>query len=107
MEFCKKCGKLLKIDRGTIKCSCGFSKISDSKISSTEKIKKPKEKGTGIFEKKEFEEKGFPHTCKKCGHEYSDVVDLGVSYSDEANIHLFKCKKCGYVERDAYGSSNE
>ena len=106
MEFCKKCGKPLKIDKGTIKCSCGFSKISNSKISSTEKIKKPEKKGKGVFNKEKFVEKGFPHSCKECGHEYSDVVDLGASYSDESNIYLFKCKKCKHVERDAYGSSN-
>ena len=107
MEFCKKCGKPLKIDKGLIKCSCGFNRISDSKISSTEKIKKPEKKGKGIFDKRELEEKGFSHTCKTCGYKYSDVVDLGAPYSDESNVYLFKCKKCGYVERDAYGSGNK
>ena len=49
MEFCKKCGKPLKIKEGMVECSCGFTKISDSKISSTEKIKKPEEKGEGVL----------------------------------------------------------
>ncbi len=52
----------------------------------------------------EPEEKGFPNTCKKCGYGYADVIDLGASWTDEANVYLFKCKKCGYVTRDAYGS---
>ena len=50
---------------------------------------------------------GFPNTCKKCGHEGADVADLGAAYSDEANIYLFKCKKCGFTERQADGSSNK
>jgi DNA-directed RNA polymerase subunit M/transcription elongation factor TFIIS len=106
MEFCTKCGKPLKATEGLVECSCGFTKILDSKISSTEKIKKPEEKGKGVAEEKETT-KGFPNKCKKCGYKYSNVIDLGASYSDEANIYLFKCKKCGNVEREAYGSGNK
>ncbi len=72
----------------------------------TEKIEKQEEKGEGVFDPKEFEEKGFPNTCEKCGHEYADVADLGAAWSDESDIHLFKCKKCNHVTRNAFGSSN-
>ena len=70
----------------------------------TEKTKKT-QKGDGIFEQEENKE-GFPHTCKKCGHSESEVHDLGAQYSDESNIYLFKCMKCGFVERQADGSGN-
>lgn len=106
MEFCKRCGKLLKIKENKAECNCGFSKASDSKVSSTEKIRKSKKRGKGIA-KKERTRKGFPHECKKCGHQYSEVTDLGAPYSDEANVYLFKCNKCGYVEREAYGTGNK
>jgi len=104
MEFCEKCGKLLKIEKELAKCDCGFTKKINL-FSITEKIQGPEQKGESIAEEKN-EDNGFPHTCKKCGHKYADFADLGISYSDEANIVLFKCKKCKHVERDAFGSSN-
>jgi hypothetical protein len=46
-------------------------------------------------EKTESEEElgGFPNTCKKCGCEWADVVDLGAPYGDESNVYLFKYAK--------------
>ncbi len=104
MEFCDKCGKPLKIKENLAICPCGFAKQA-SQVYSSEKIEKPVQKGKGIF-KEETSGKGFPHKCKKCGHDFADVVDLGVFYSDESSVHLFTCKKCKNTERDAYGSSN-
>ncbi len=104
MEFCEKCGKPLEIGKEIAQCKCGFSK-KINQVSTSEKIQKIVERGKGVA-KKENNEKGFPHKCKKCGHEFADVIDLGVFYSDEASIYLFKCKKCNNTERDAYGSSN-
>ena len=94
MEFCPKCGKPIDIE--TKECECDNKKI----LSFKEKIKK-EEKGTGIL-KENKSVKGFPNKCKKCGYKYSDVINLGSSYSDEADVSLYKCKKCGYVERDDY-----
>ena len=34
------------------------------------------------------------------------VKDLGTSYSDESNVYLFKCTKCGHIDRQADGCSN-
>jgi len=76
------------------------------RIFSVEKIEKPEKRGKGILEEKQSK-KGFPHKCSKCGCEQSDVVDLGASYSDEANIYLFKCKRCGNTDRDSYGTGNK
>jgi len=104
MEFCERCGKPLIMVDNTAVCYCGFRKKA-TKVSASEKIPKPTKKGEGIAEK-DLSEKGFPHICKKCQHEFADVIDLGVFYSDESSIYLFKCKKCGNTERDAYGSSN-
>ena len=32
-------------------------------------------------------------------YSYAEVKDLGIFYSDETGVQLFKCKKCGYTER--------
>lgn len=108
MHFCNKCGKLLHVkeQEGILigKCSCGFLKKIDSVMEISEKGKQSKI-AKGVFENIESKG-GFPHTCQKCGHTQSDVHDLGAPYSDESNVYLFKCKKCGYVERQADGSGN-
>jgi len=108
IQFCERCGKMLKIseknNRKMGNCSCGFEKEINSETNFAEKTKKI-EKGEGVFENKE-EKEGFPHRCKKCGHEQSDIHDLGAPYSDETNIYLFRCKKCGHVERQADGTGN-
>ena len=90
MEFCQETGKPLK---------------EATNIISNEKIPPQTKKGKGIA-KPENDTKGFPHKCKKCKHEFAEVTDLGIFYSDEASIHLYKCKKCGNVERESYGSGN-
>ena len=104
MEFCDKCGKPLVIKENLARCSCGFT-TQAKPILAKEKIKEQIKKGEGVAEKDDFDQ-GFPHVCKKCGHEFAEVVDLGIFYGDEASVYLFKCKKCENTERDADGSSN-
>ena len=41
----------------------------------------------------------YDHECEKCGHKKAEVIDVGVLYSDEDNLILLKCGKCGYSER--------
>ncbi|MFH1308183.1 MAG: hypothetical protein ABIH72_05000 [archaeon] len=108
MPICKKCGKLLKIFREGEKiigkCICGFEK--EVSMTFNDNIIKKTEKGKGVIDKKK-DFSGFPHTCKKCGHSFSDVTDMGTFYGDEANVYLFTCKKCGYIERQADGTGNK
>lgn len=106
MEFCKLCGKPLKVKKGMAKCSCGFTKETSSDISFKEKQIKEVERGEGVAEDDTNINEGFPNTCKKCGHTKAEVYNLGSQYSDESDIHLYKCKKCKHVERVAEGSSN-
>jgi len=61
--------------------------------------------GEGIL-KEDSSGKGFPHTCKKCGYQQAEVVELGASYSDEADKFLFTCKKCGFTEKQHDGTGN-
>jgi len=109
MEFCPDCGRVLTINSREFRmigsCRCGFFKEVERGFLPPEKMIYS-EKGQGVLENKE-EEGGFPHVCEKCGNGGADVFDLGASYSDESNIYLFKCKKCGHVGRDAEGSGNK
>ena len=111
MEFCENCGKPLKVlakNTSVIIASCDFCGTKKlrtfSELGYNEKPKKV-EVGQGVLTDK-HEGNGFPHICKKCNHDLADVHDLGAMYADESNIYLFKCKKCGYVERQSDGTGN-
>ena len=110
IPFCKLCGRILEtksINKKIIgTCSCGFTIALDGEFSISEKIQKKDEIGEGVIaEDKSL--KGFPHDCSKCGYCGCEVFDLGAFYSDESNVYLYKCKKCGHVERQADGTSNK
>ena len=105
--FCEHCNRIMKIieenEKKILLCSCGFTKPAE--ISFSEKSKKKEEVGEQISDGKK--KKGeFPHICPKCKHEGCEVVDLGAQYSDESNVFLYVCDECGYVDRQADGSSN-
>jgi len=108
-QFCDVCGKILEIKTTKEKtfgiCKCGYVKEIEDSVSVSEKGRRKQKVGKGVAEA--VVEKGFPHICKKCGFGECEVYDLGASWSDESNIYLFKCKKCGFVERQADGSSNK
>lgn len=67
------------------------------KIIEREKIKH-KDRGKG-FVKDEDVFADYKHKCKKCGYNKSEVMDLGAQYSDENELIMLKCGKCGYTER--------
>ncbi len=105
--FCEHCNRIMRIkekdNEKILTCSCGFTKKAE--ISFSEIAKKQKEAGSGIVNGKR-KPAGFPHICPKCNHEGCEVIDLGAPYSDESNVFLYICDKCGYVDRHADGCSN-
>lgn len=110
MYFCPNCGKIANVVNdglNRIKCSCGFSKLilEGENVSFEENIPQKAKRGEGAVEKK-HDLSGFPHTCRKCGHGEAEAIELGVFYGDEAGVYLFKCKKCGYSERQSDGTGN-
>ena len=108
IKFCNLCGGILKLEEKEYRkiwvCLCGFVKEDEIDLIISEKVEMKEELGDGVAS--EINSSGFPHTCKKCGHEECEVRDLGAKVSDESNIILYKCNKCSYTDRQADGSSN-
>ena len=107
MIFCK-CGKLMEVRDDGLRmayCSCGNKHVTNGSVSFEETASKKEERSSEVAETK-HSSAGFPHNCSKCGHGFAEVYDLGISYSDEAAVYLFKCKKCGWSERQSDGTGN-
>lgn len=109
MEFCPICKRILSLKTENDKiiglCSCGFKRTDLTQLSFTEEIRKKEQVGKEVAEDiKDLS--GFPHKCRKCDHDSADVRDLGIFFGDEAGVYLFKCKKCGYTERQSDGTGN-
>jgi len=104
LRFCKKCKTLQSPQKKKgeifLKCeSCGFVEKIDNNDSLIirEKIIPKEEKGKGAVK----DENIFAtqdHICKKCGFGKAELIDLGIWYSDEDNVLLLRCGKCGYSE---------
>jgi DNA-directed RNA polymerase subunit M/transcription elongation factor TFIIS len=106
LVFCDSCGNLIKDkkkDTDKWECICGFIKDHKGDVMSIEKITQ-KKVGEGVFRPEKRE--GFPHKCKKCGYGKADVDIISAFYSDESDTSLFRCQKCGFVERVTDGTSN-
>jgi len=56
------------------------------------------DRGKGIAKEKDvFAD--YKHKCPKCGYGKAEIIDIGAQYSDESDLILIKCGKCGYTER--------
>ncbi len=104
IKFCPKCKGILipnKVcDKKLLVCDgCGFTKEVDIlSLKSKEEIKSEKEKGTAVGEEKNVFAT-YKHKCEKCGYDKCEFIDLGPQISDEDELILLKCGKCGHVER--------
>ncbi|MBR9702068.1 hypothetical protein GOV13_04045 [Candidatus Pacearchaeota archaeon] len=105
LRFCHKCKTLQRPRKKDGKiifdCSkCGFSEVIDEKdhVITSEKMKKPEKRGKGSVEDKDVFAT-YEHVCEKCGYDKAEVIDMGIFYSDEDNLILLKCGKCGWSER--------
>ena len=101
LKFCKKCKTLMKPnEKGGevfLKCDeCGFE--SEADLTSSEEIERPEKIGKGVVPGINTYAT-YKHECKKCGHVGAEVNDLGVQWSDEDNLFLITCGKCGHSER--------
>jgi len=78
--------------------SCGFELESLEKLKFREKNAVEKVVGQGVVLEQNFLA-DYEHICRKCGYNKAQIIDKGIYYSDEDNLILLKCGKCGYCER--------
>ena len=101
MKFCKNCGLPLYENyakKRMLECKkCGYI-IKRKKLEVKEKIPEKQEVGTGV-KKDENVFATYNHKCEKCGYNKVQILDLGVFISDEDNLILLKCGRCGWCER--------
>lgn len=105
LKFCKKCEVPLVPtiidDELFLECNrCGKIEKSKegNKISSKEKIPAKAVRKEGVVtDKDNFAD--YKHKCPKCGFGKARIIDMGVFYSDEDNLILVQCGKCGWSER--------
>lgn len=100
MEFCEKCGSLLKSEKrgpgvNVFTCGCGFERIGSSG-DHKETIKRNEELSVGsdIHPLAVYE-----HICSKCGFNKAQLISKGIWYSDEDEVQEFVCGKCGAHDR--------
>lgn len=101
--YCKTCGTILqprKTEYGTwMSCPNGHSQ--PELVQSSEPITfKNNQQGTVITV---HDGKNMlavhNHTCKKCGHDKCELIEVQPFYSDEDQFLRMKCGKCGYTEK--------
>ena len=102
LKFCPKCGDLLipekKEDKFVAKCDkCRFSRTVKP-LKEREDLEPKKKIGGGII-KNENPLATYSNKCPKCGYNKAQIIDMGIFYSDEDNLIMLKCGKCGYSER--------
>ena len=103
LKFCQECKSLMglhEVDgKDFLKClACDFVETVDGFSLNFNEVIKDKNTGKGIKnDKNDFAT--YLNTCKKCGHDKAQILDMGVFYSDEDNLILLKCGSCGFSEK--------
>ena len=77
---------------------CDFIEEANELFLSTNEIIKKEEFGFGVKDDKNIFAT-YLNKCKKCDHDKAQVLDMGIFYSDEDNLILLKCGRCGFSEK--------
>ncbi|MEM2956351.1 MAG: transcription factor S [Candidatus Pacearchaeota archaeon] len=97
MEFCPKCGILLKKKEEKFIClKCGYTKGAVS-IKTSEKI--PEKKSISIIEKEESSLPEIDIQCEKCGNKKAYFWQIQTRGADESPTNFFRCTKCKHTWR--------
>ncbi len=103
MKFCPRCGHLVipkeKDNKIIVDCSkCDFyqeSTLDEHKLSDktkpTQKLEIAEDKNLLAV---------YDHECKKCGYNKAQLIEISATRTDEDDIIIWKCGKCGAVERE-------
>lgn len=107
LEFCPMCKGLLQMKeeagRNIGFCACGFKRTGGISISGEDSnFERKINLGEGVISEDEVLKEGFYKICKKCGFDKAEAFTLT---SNESEVTIFKCLKCGNSTRQAQGSS--
>jgi DNA-directed RNA polymerase subunit M len=109
LEFCKKCGTILKLYKKSqpeLHCPrCGFRRqiegddnLKTLRISSDQRT-------IGIVDRKtESNFRPFPIVkaiCPKCGFDQSETWTIPVGSEGTTSLTFFRCVSCGFTQREA------
>jgi DNA-directed RNA polymerase subunit M/transcription elongation factor TFIIS len=85
-------------------CKCGFKRTAGISISGEEKnsINSLITIGTGVAIDNNISTIGFFKVCEKCGFDKAEAFQIT---SNESEITIFKCLRCGKSIRQSQGSS--
>jgi DNA-directed RNA polymerase subunit M len=99
MEFCEKCGGIIKIDGNKSYCAgCGRKAKRKPKIESSEKIAK-KEAVEIINEEADNVYPLVQMECPQCKHKKAFFWASQTRASDEPETKFYKCEKCKHTWR--------
>lgn len=105
MQFCPKCGSILRPKQEKSKkvmyCSCGYVDRQAEAVTIKESIKQ--EKGIEVVDPG-IDDARLPITedfeCPKCGHKKARYWLVQTRAADEPETKFLKCDKCKNIVRD-------
>jgi DNA-directed RNA polymerase subunit M/transcription elongation factor TFIIS len=105
LEFCPMCRGLLmqKEVEGKIigLCKCGFKRTGGIIISGEENAIQCS-LGGGVVSEDNSKTEGFIQVCEKCGYNKAEASQI---LSNESEITVYTCLKCGHRTRESSGTS--
>jgi DNA-directed RNA polymerase subunit M/transcription elongation factor TFIIS len=96
MEFCPKCGSMLRLKEKEFHCKCGWkgSPVKPHVVESHG----PKP-GLSILESEINPLAVYSHKCSNCGFEKAQLASKGIQYTDEDEEVEFVCGRCGHHDK--------
>jgi DNA-directed RNA polymerase subunit M/transcription elongation factor TFIIS len=82
-------------------CSCGFKRTAGINISQEDSLKNSIV-GSGVVNENNNLNGSFSKICKKCGFDKAEAYNMT---SNESEVTIFRCLKCGHATRQSQGSS--
>lgn len=99
MEFCQKCGGIIKVESGRTSCaSCGLRTNKKIKIESSEKLKQQKSVAV-INEDSENSNPIIEMACPKCKNKKAYFWTMQTRAADESETKFYKCVECRHIWR--------
>jgi hypothetical protein len=83
-------------------CSCGFKRTAGIGIIGEDVNSKSEIVGEGFVSSSNESATGFSRICEKCGFDSAEAFQLT---SNESEVTIFSCLKCGNKVRQSQGGS--